>query len=114
MGATIHPSGEPGRLHMTVAVSYPGVYIEEFTPDPPIQPVGTSIAALLGPALSGPIMQPVQLTSWDAFKSTFGDQPLPGFYLWYAARGYFDNGGHVCWIVRVSNASQARWTLLDT
>jgi hypothetical protein len=59
-------------------------------------------------------MEPVQLISWDAFKSTFGDQPLHGFYLWYAVRGYFDNGGQTCWIVRVSNASPALWSLTDT
>jgi phage tail sheath protein FI len=98
---------------MAVAVSYPGVYIEEFTPGAPIQGVGTSTAAFLGPACAGRLMEPVQLTSWDAFKAEFGDQPLPGYYLWYAVRGYFENGGQVCWVVRVSNASAARWVLND-
>ena len=34
---------------MAVPVSYPGVYIEEFAPGAPIQGVGTSTAAFIGP-----------------------------------------------------------------
>ena len=97
---------------MAVQVSYPGVYIEEFTPGAPIQGVGTSTAAFLGPARSGPLMRPVQLTSWDAFQATFGGD-LDGYYLWYAVRGFFQNGGQVCYVVRISNAAAARAELKD-
>ena len=41
---------------MAVQVSYPGVYIEEFAPGAPIQGVGTSTAAFLGPAALGPLL----------------------------------------------------------
>ena len=74
---------------MTVATSYPGVYIQEFTPAPPIQGVGTSTAAFLGPTKIGPIDQPTLVTSFDQFKQLFGDAPVPGFYLWYAVQGFF-------------------------
>ena len=37
---------------MAVQVSYPGVYIEEFAPAPPIQGVGTSTAAFIGAGIS--------------------------------------------------------------
>jgi phage tail sheath protein FI len=91
----------------------PGVYIEEFEPAPPIQGVSTSTAAFLGAASKGPLMRPIQLTSWDAFIATFGDRPIQGRYLWYAVRGFFRNGGRVCYVVRVSNAAAARLELLD-
>src|SRR5262245_45151789 len=93
---------------MAVQVSYPGVYIEEFAPGAPIQGVGTSTAAFIGPASDGPVEEPTKLTSWDAFKATFGDQPLTGFYLWYAVRGFFMNGGQVCYVVRASNGDYAK------
>ncbi|MBE2200883.1 MAG: phage tail sheath subtilisin-like domain-containing protein [Anaerolinea sp.] len=98
---------------MAVQVSYPGVYIDEFAPGAPIQGVGTSTAAFLGPAKHGPLNEPTKITSWDAFKRTFGDEPLDGFYLWYAARGFFENGGLVCYITRVSNASHDELVLND-
>jgi uncharacterized protein len=98
---------------MAVSVSYPGVYVEEFAPAPPIQGVSTSITALLGPAASGPILQPQLVTSWDQFKQIYGSQPVPGFYLWYAARGFFENEGTLLYVVRISNAAVASLTLLD-
>jgi hypothetical protein len=93
-------------------LTYPGVYIEEFAPAAPIQGVGTSTAAFLGPAGDGPLMEPTKLTSFDALRETFGD-PLDGFFLWYAVRGFFENGGRVCYVVRVSNAAYAHVELPD-
>jgi phage tail sheath protein FI len=80
---------------MAVQVSYPGVYIEEFAPGAPIQGVGTSTAAFIGPASGGELDEPTKVTSWEQFRNTFGEQPLPGFFLWYAVRGFFENGGHL-------------------
>jgi uncharacterized protein len=98
---------------MGVTVSYPGVYIEEFTPAPPIQGAPTSIVALLGPASSGPLVEPKLITSWDQFKQVFGSQPLPGFYFWYAAQGFFQNGGQLLYAIRISNAAIASEFLTD-
>lgn len=100
---------------MTVQVSYPGVYIEEFAPGAPIQGIGTSTAAFLGPAASGdaPLNQPIRITSWDEFRKKFGDNPLAGYYLWYAVRGFFENGGQNCYVVRVSNAAFDKLVLHD-
>lgn len=92
---------------MAVQVSFPGVYIEEFAPGAPIQGVGTSTAAFIGPAERGDLDNPTKVTSWDQFRATFGEQPLPGFFLWYAVRGFFENGGQVCYIVRASNGTYA-------
>ncbi|GJG89713.1 hypothetical protein tb265_48940 [Gemmatimonadetes bacterium T265] len=96
---------------MAVQVSYPGVYIDEFAPGAPIEGVGTGVAAFLGPAARGEIAArpagapagPTLITSWDQFRAEFGDGPLPGFYLWYAVRGFFENGGQTCYVARVSN-----------
>lgn len=88
---------------MAVRTSYPGVYIDEFAPAPPIQGVGTSTAAFAGPAARGEIDVPVKVTRWETFQQVFGELPLPGRYLWYAVRGFFENGGQICYVTRVSN-----------
>jgi phage tail sheath protein FI len=98
---------------MAVQVSYPGVYIEEFTPGAPIEGVGTSTAAFVGVAAKGDIDRPTKLTTWDQFRDRFGEQPVPGFYLWDAARGFFQNGGQVCYVVRASNGAHMSVTLND-
>jgi uncharacterized protein len=98
---------------MSVPTTYPGVYIREFTPGAPIQPVGTSTAAMLGPCQAGPPNQATRVTSWDQFKRVFGELPVANHYLWYAARGYFENGGTTCYITRVSNASYDELVLAD-
>lgn len=92
---------------MAVQVSYPGVYIEEFAPGAPIQGVSTSIPAFIGIAGKGDLDTPTRVTSFDGFKALFGEQPVPGFYLWHAVRGFFDNGGQTCYIVRASNGQYA-------
>jgi hypothetical protein len=39
--------------------------------------------------------------------------PLPGFFLWYTVRGFFENGGQVCYVVRASNGKCASLKLKD-
>ena len=98
---------------MAVQVTYPGVYIEEFAPGAPIQGVGTNTAAFVGVAERGVLDTPTKVTSWDQFKAAFGPHPVPGTYLWYAVRGFFENGGTVCYVVRASNGAYQRMTLND-
>ncbi|MFC7388219.1 phage tail sheath subtilisin-like domain-containing protein [Sphaerisporangium rhizosphaerae] len=98
---------------MAVRTSYPGVYIDEFAPAPPIQGVGTSTAAFVGPAATGDKDTPIKITRWENFQSVFGASPVPGHHLWYAVRGFFENGGQTCYVVRVSNATYATLTLND-
>src|SRR5262249_46508809 len=98
---------------MAIQVSYPGVYIEEFAPGAPIEGVGTNTAAFIGVAARGDLRLPTKITSWDQFRDGFGDQPVPGFYLWYAVRGFFENSGQVCYVVRASNGEYGQATLLD-
>src|SRR5688572_19019310 len=98
---------------MAVQVSYPGVYIDEFAPGAPIEGVGTSTAAFIGPAAQGELNEPTKITSWDRFRQLFGTQPLPGFFMWYAVRGFFENRGNVCYVVRASNGSYGELILRD-
>ena len=98
---------------MPVQVSYPGVYIDEFTPGAPIQGVGTNTAAFIGITREGPIRIPIKVTSWEQFVATFGKLPPQGSYLWYAVRGFFQNGGQVCYVVRASNGAYQAMTLND-
>lgn len=98
---------------MPVQVSYPGVYIDEFTPGAPIQGVGTNTAAFIGITREGPIRTPTKVTSWEQFLATFGKLPPQGSYLWYAVRGFFQNGGQVCYVVRASNGTYQAMTLND-
>jgi phage tail sheath protein FI len=100
-------------MTMAVQVSYPGVYIEEFAPGAPITGVGTSTAAFVGVASAGELDTPTKITSWERFKETFGAYPVPGYHLWYAVRGFFDNGGQVCYVVRASNGGYGSLMLPD-
>src|SRR5262245_50001824 len=90
----------------------PGVYIEELPATGPIAGVGTSTAAFIGPALQGPILTPTKITNWTQFHDTFGDYIGPTYYMAYAVRGFFDNGGTVAYITRVATATRA-WAELD-
>ena len=95
-------------------VSYPGVYIEEFTPGPPIEGVGTSTVAFVGTAEKGPVGKPTRLHSWDAFKQTFGDFVVgtPSSYLAPAVFGFFLNGGTDCFVLRAATALHSHEKLL--
>ncbi len=93
----------------------PGVYVEEVpAQSKPIEGVGTSMAAFVGLAPGGPVNTPMRISNWTQFARTFGDlrDPengpfMPGAYLAHAVYGYFQNGGTLCWVVRVGNPDQA-------
>jgi uncharacterized protein len=87
----------------------PGVYVEEIpSQSKPIEGVGTSVAAFVGLAPGGPVNRPMRISNWTQFAKLYGDpsEPengpfMPGAYLAHSVYGYFQNGGGVCWIVRV-------------
>ncbi len=86
---------------MPVAVSYPGVYIEEVPSGVrTITGVATSLTAFLGRTVKGPIDEPVQCNSFGDFERRFGglaaNRPLS-----YAVRDFFANGGGQALIVRL-------------
>jgi phage tail sheath protein FI len=87
----------------------PGVYVEEIpAQSKPIEGVGTSIAAFVGLAPGGPVNQPMRISNWGQFARIYGDPTNPdngpfmqGAYLAHAIYGFFQNGGSLCWVVRV-------------
>ncbi len=84
----------------------PGVYYERVDAGPGITAVRTDIAGFAGIAQRGPLDTPVPMQSFRQFVSYFGDFHGSG-YLAYAVRGFFENGGRRCWVVRVASAEGA-------
>ncbi len=79
----------------------PGVYVEEVSSGSrPIEGVGTSIAGFIGFAEKGPYNTPVLITNWTQYRETFGDF-IEGAYLAHSVYGYFNNGGGICYVVRL-------------
>src|SRR5258707_906868 len=101
----------------------PNVYIQEIDVLGPIAGVATSVAAFIGPAKAGPSNEPTLVTNWTQFINTFGAPDkdgnmdpyiyAPPVMMAHAVRGFFDNGGAMCWIVRASTAKKAKLTLSD-
>jgi phage tail sheath protein FI len=96
-----------------VAASYgaPGVYIEEQpSGSMPIDGVGTAVAALVGftekydPNEGDPTdpagVKPQLVTSWPQYERVYGGY-VRGAMLPHAVRGFFENGGTACYIVRI-------------
>src|SRR3712207_4586346 len=87
----------------------PGVYVEEVpSASKPIEGVGTSIAAFVGLAPGGPVNQPMRISNWSQFERIYSDPANPengpfmeGAYLAHSVYGFFQNGGALCWVVRV-------------
>jgi uncharacterized protein len=88
---------------MPVAVSYPGVYVEEIPSGVrTITGVATSITAFLGRADRGPINESFVINSYGDFERNFGglgkDYPMS-----YAVKDFYLNGGGQAIIVRIFN-----------
>ncbi len=79
----------------------PGVYREEIFPKA-APGLFTGVPVFLGFAETGPINSPQSLTLWSQFTETFG-QPLADGYLGSAVRGFFENGGSFCLVVRLED-----------
>jgi uncharacterized protein len=87
----------------------PGVYVEEIpSANKPIEGVGTAVAAFVGLAPGGPVNTPMRISNWTQFAKRYGDTENPdngpfmeGSYLAHSVYGFFQNGGSLCWIVRV-------------
>jgi uncharacterized protein len=92
---------------MPVAVSYPGVYIEEIPSGVrTIAGVATSVTAFLGRAQRGPVDAPVLVNGYGDFERVFGGLWTDSA-LGYAVRDFFLNGGGQAIIVRLFHPSPA-------
>jgi phage tail sheath protein FI len=97
---------------MPVAVSYPGVYVEEIPSSVhTITGVATSIAAFIGWAAQGPIMYAGLCLSWSDFQRIYGGFDARSPYLGYAVSQFFINGGQQAYIVRLAYTGASSSTL---
>ncbi len=94
-------------------LTYPGVYVQEVSGGVrPLQIASTSTAAFVGLAQMGPDAAVLQVTSWTDFQRNYGTFITDG-YLAHSVFQYFNNGGQLCYIVRVvrSDAQAASVTV---
>jgi len=88
---------------MILAYQKPDVYYERVDAQAPaVNPLRTDITGFVGLAERGPVDTPTPIESWRQFESHFGGFSGIG-YLAYAVRGFFENGGRRCWVVRVAS-----------
>src|SRR5687768_16634933 len=98
---------------MPVALTYPGVYIEELPSGVrTITGVSTSVTAFVGYTARGEVDDAVHIFSFADFERAFGglsiDSPLS-----YCVKHFFQNGGSEAYVVRVAQgAAAASVTLL--
>ncbi len=82
----------------------PGVYKEDIfaTPEPELR---TGVPALLGYTTTGP-RKPERLNRFSEFEEQYEEnrQPLATSFLASAVRSFFENGGEVCYVVRLEES----------
>ncbi len=95
----------------------PGVYYEHADAvAPAITALRTDIAAFVGIAERGTLHRAIPIQSLRQFQATFGNFSGSG-YLAYSVKGFFENGGRKCYVVRVADsdvAASASVELLDS
>lgn len=82
----------------------PGLYITPAQPVTPLPAAAVDVPAFIGLAERGPLSTPVVVQGWPGFTAAFGGL-LPNAQLAWAVRGFFENGGRRCHVVRVAAAS---------
>ncbi|WP_031077795.1 phage tail sheath family protein [Streptomyces sp. NRRL S-118] len=89
----------------------PGVYVEEqVSGSMPLQGVGTAVAAFVGftekydrkngDSTDPEGVKPQLVTSWPQYERVYGSF-APDIVLPHAVKGFFENGGSSCYIVRI-------------
>jgi uncharacterized protein len=102
---------------MAATYGAPGVYIEERpSGSMPLQGVGTAVAAFVGftasydPDAGDPTdpsgVKPQLVTSWPQYERVYGTF-APGIMLPHAVKGFFENGGSICYVVRIPRGSDS-------
>src|SRR5829696_4338962 len=90
---------------MPVAVSYPGVYVEEIPSGVrTITGVATSITVFVGWAAKGPTDRAERVLSWNDYERKFGGLDKRSL-LGYSVYHFFNNGGSDAYIIRLAKVS---------
>jgi len=82
----------------------PGVYRQDIFPAPKPSFL-TGVPVFLGYAEKGPFEETQRLTLWPQFGDLFGGAPSKGGYLAHAVRGFFENGGLFCYVLRLQDGN---------
>jgi phage tail sheath protein FI len=89
----------------------PGVYFELQDAAPPVvRRLRMDITGFVGLTERGPLNVPVRIDSWRQFQAIFGNF-VPYGFLAYAVKGFFENGGRTCFIVRIAGTEANKATL---
>ena len=90
-----------------VTPTYPGIYVEEVSSGVrPITAASTSTAAFIGVAEKGSLTEAVRIFNFTEFENLYGGF-LTGSYLAHAVFQFFNNGGSICYVVRVASDDAA-------
>ena len=81
---------------------YPATRDRRYTP---VQMVKSGVVGFVGITQKGPTNTPVRLTDTDQFRDIFGRLPFDT-YLETAVKGFFDNGGSECYVLRVCHLQE--------
>ena len=90
-----------------VTPTYPGVYVQEVSSGVrPITIASTSTTAFVGISTKGSTTEAVRIFSFSEFEKLYGTFRSDS-YLAHAVFQYFNNGGSICYIVRVAGTGAA-------
>ncbi|MEC8023647.1 MAG: phage tail sheath subtilisin-like domain-containing protein [Myxococcota bacterium] len=81
---------------------YPATRDRRYTP---VQMVKSGVVGFVGITQKGPTNTPVRLTDTEQFRDIFGRLPFDT-YLETAVKGFFDNGGSECYVLRVCHLQE--------
>mgnify|MGYP000240558490 CR=1 FL=1 len=95
-----------------VTPTYPGVYVQEVSSGVrPITIASTSTTAFLGITTKGPTDEALRIFSFGEFEKLYGSFRTDSF-LAHSVFQYFNNGGSICYIVRVAGTGAGAASLI--
>lgn len=101
---------------MSAPTTLPGLTVEVVPRPTAPTPLRSDIAGFIGRSRRGAVGQALRVDGLPDLQRRFGGLD-PGSSTGYAVRGYFENGGQVAWVVRVSGpaatTAAALWTVGD-
>jgi len=82
----------------------PGVYISQVKVSPGVE-LRTGVPVFIGYAGDGAEHPLQEIARWSDFQGTFGGEMPQNGYLAYAVRGFFSNGGRLCYVKAIDRSA---------
>ncbi len=96
------------------AATIPGLYVTAVPRPPEPSPLRSDVAGFAGHTRRGPVMEAIRVEGWRHYLREFGGL-IPEPNTPFALRGYFENGGEVAYIIRLTTPSaksaSAQWII---